>query len=189
MPKIRIDTSGLSRKLNSIPRIIKLEIEKTFFRLVKKAEEAMDKRIQDYDQGQTPSGIKELFNKPNYTHMKPRSGQLRDAVHTAIESPTVKQVGFKYSRDLFNIDQLDQMTDWNGSLNSDKRPIQSAKHWKNNPYPESGYWKVYNDGFNWGDVRIYGRNFIGAAHKRIDQNMSRELQNMKSRIYYHINRI
>lgn len=187
--KIRINTTGLSRKLTRLEMVVREEIEKTFFRLVKKAEEAMNKRIQDYDDGQTPEGLRHLFEQPNYQHMKPVSGQLREALHTSIEAPRVIKRGNKYSRDIFSIDILDNMTDWNGSMKTGKRPIQSANKWKNNPYPENGYWKTYDMGFNWGDVRIYGRNFTGAGKKAVEFNIERELRNMKARIYYRINKL
>jgi len=163
---LKIDSTGWKKKVIQFQKTINERSEIEFFDLIKKTRLAMNTRIEDYP-AKTRDILQQTLKEYN---IEPERGQLRKALEESMEKgnklTNINNRIFKIST--VNEQKLNELTPW-GGVNG-KRPIQTPNKWRDNPYPDSGFWKVYNDGFDWGDARIIGRNYTGLGNIFLDKN-------------------
>jgi hypothetical protein len=165
---LKIISVGWKNKLIEFQKTVSERTELEFFELIKNTRLAMNSRIEDY-----PAKTGDILQQTLMSYgIEPEKGQLRRALEESMDKGTVlrNQNSNIFKQDTINIAKLNTLTLWGGV--GGKRPIQTPNKWRTNPYPESGFWKVYNDGFDWGDVRIIGRNYIGLGNIHLEKNFN-----------------
>ena len=181
MIKLKFDASKWQQRILKFEPIARREINKAFVRLIQNARLAMNAAIEDY-----PSNSNSVLQETLAAYgIEPEPGNLRRSLEDSMDKGTkLRKYRNKYMRKIINYDILNIRTPWNGV--NGKRPIQGPANWESNPYAGFGYWKTYNDGFDFGDARIYGRNFMIKGELYIKRNFKKEMRLAIRRIFYHI---